>query len=102
MPEKKRIPVKVVGKPRKNQEMPEELSLRHMANFLKCVREHKRPNVDVEIGHRATSAVHLGNIAYRTGRKIRWDGDKEEIIDYKEANGFLTRTYRAPYLLPEV
>ena len=66
------------------------------------MRTRQSPNAHDEIGHRATSVTHLGNIAYRTGRKIRWDADKEQIIDDAEASELLARTYRAPYLLPEI
>jgi predicted dehydrogenase len=101
-PEKKRTAAKVVGTPGKENYMPETLSTSHIRNFLDCMRTRKKPNVDVETGQRATTVPHLGNIAYRTGRKIRWDADKEQIIDDPQANELLTRSYRGPYLLPEV
>jgi predicted dehydrogenase len=101
-PQKHRTAAKVVGTPRKENYMPEALSIRHIRNFLECMRTRKRPNVDVETGQRATTVPHLGNIAYRTGRKIRWDAEKEQIIDDPQANELLTRSYRAPYVLPEV
>ena len=97
-----RVRVAFVGTPRRNNYLPETLSRRHIRNFLDCVRSRKQPNVDVETGQRATTVPHLGNIAYRTGRKIRWDAEKEQIIDDPEASNLLTRTYRAPYVLPEV
>jgi myo-inositol 2-dehydrogenase / D-chiro-inositol 1-dehydrogenase len=99
---KDREPFQVVGTPRKNNYLPETLSLRHIRNFLDCVKSREKPNVDVETGQRATTVPHLGNIAYRTGRKVRWDADKEQIIDDPEASKLLTRTYRAPYVLPEL
>jgi hypothetical protein len=43
---------------------------------------------------------HLGNIAIRTGRKIKWDPAKEEIIGDAEAAKMLSRPYRAPWKLP--
>jgi hypothetical protein len=51
----------------------------------------------VAIGHRATIVAHLGNIAYRTGRKIRWDAAKEEIIGDPQASGLLGRKARKPW-----
>jgi len=95
-------PAMTVGTPRKNNYLPGVLSVRHIRNFLDCMRTRRRPNADVEIGHRATTVTHLGNIAYRTGRKIRWNAEKEQIIDDPQAGELLARTYRAPYLLPEV
>jgi predicted dehydrogenase len=94
--------IQSAGAPRKAELQPEALSTAHIRNFLDCMRTRKPPHVDVETGQRATTVPHLGNIAYRTGRKIRWDADREKIVDDPQASELLTRTYRAPYLLPEV
>ena len=69
----------------------------HTKNFIECVRSRKRPVADVEIAHRSTIAVHLGNIAFRTGRKIRWDAEKEEIVDDPAASALLGRQARKPW-----
>jgi len=66
----------------------------HVRNFLDCIKSRERPISDVEDGHRAAVACHLANIALRTGRKIRWNADKEEIIDDAEASAMLERPYR--------
>ena len=46
--------------------------------FLDCVKENKRPPIDLEESHRATACCHLANIAYLTGgsfpgRRVRVD-----------------------------
>jgi hypothetical protein len=41
--------------------------------------------------------AHLGNIAFRTGRKIRWDAAKEEVVGDPEASGLLRRVARKPW-----
>ena len=69
----------------------------HVKNFIECVKSRKKPNADVEIGHRASLVGHLGNIAYKTGRKIQWDGAKEEIVRDVEANKLLSREMRKPW-----
>jgi len=66
-------------------------------NFIDCVRSRARPAADVELGHRATIVAHLGNIAYHTGRKLRWDALKEEITGDPEANKLLGRQARKPW-----
>ena len=43
------------------------------------------------------TACHLANIAFRVGRRVRWDAAKEEIVGDPEAAGMLTRPYRAPW-----
>jgi len=43
----------------------------------------------------------LGNISYRLGgRKLKFDGQSESIVDDPEANQLLTRVYREPYVVP--
>lgn len=69
----------------------------HVRNFLDCVKTRERPIADVEDGHRTTLTCHLANISLRTGRKLRWDPEKEEIIDDAEATAMLERPYRAPW-----
>ncbi len=39
------------------------------------------------------------NIAWRVGRKVRWDAEKEQIIDDAEADALVTKAYRAPWSL---
>jgi hypothetical protein len=51
----------------------------------------------VEVGHRSSIVSHLGNIAYRTGHKIRWDAAKEQILDDAEASALLGRQARKPW-----
>lgn len=47
-------------------------------------------------------ACHLGNIAFRLGRQIRWDVENERMINDPEAGSYVTRAYRTPWKLPEV
>jgi hypothetical protein len=42
---------------------------------------------------------HLGNIATRLGRSLRWDAEKEECVGDAEANGRLHYAYRKPWTL---
>jgi predicted dehydrogenase len=51
----------------------EDATALHVRDFIECVRSRNKPVADLEIGHRAASVAQLGNIAYRTGHKIRWD-----------------------------
>ena len=74
----------------------------HVENWLDASRAGKRPNADVAIGHRSATMCHLGNIARWTGRKLRWDPVKEIFPDDADANQYLDRTRRPPYVLPEV
>jgi predicted dehydrogenase len=75
----------------------------HYANFLDCIksRNHNDLVADVLEGHMSTTMMLLGNIAYRTGRKLVFDGKTERFVNDKEADAYLTREYRNPYVLPE-
>ena len=69
----------------------------HMGNFFDCVRSRKKTICEPEIGHRSASLCHLGVIAIRLGRKLKWDAAKQEVIGDAEANKWLRRPYRAPW-----
>jgi len=71
--------------------------VRHVRNFLDCVKSRQEPNSDLESGHRVATVCHLANISLRIGRKIRWDAEKEEIIGDPEAAKMLVRPYRKPW-----
>ncbi len=73
--------------------------LPHVQNFVKCMKTRERPTADIEIGHRTTTACHLGNIAYHVRRSLRWDAEQERFLNDNEANAWLTRNYRAPWKL---
>ena len=70
-----------------------------MKNFIDCVRSRSTPAADIETGHRSTTTALLGNIAYRTGSRIEWDGVRERIVGNAKASEHLTRAYRRPWKL---
>ncbi len=71
----------------------------HFANFIDCMRSRRQPVSDIEIGHRSSSTAILGNLAYRVGRSITWDGEREQVVGDEEANALIHRAYRAPWVL---
>jgi predicted dehydrogenase len=76
----------------------------HFVNFLDCVRSRKWQDLlaDVNEGHMSSAMMHLGNIAYLTGRKLIFNGQTEKFVNDPEADSYLSRKeYRKPYLLPE-
>src|SRR5581483_367102 len=74
--------------------------LLHVRNFLDCMDSRQKPHSDVEIGHNSMIACHLGNIAYRTGRTVRWDVESEKVIGDNDAQKLVSKEYRAPWKLP--
>jgi predicted dehydrogenase len=68
-------------------------------DFLNSVRTRATPASDVEIGARAVTICHLINIALWTGRSIRWDPEREEIIGDSDLARWLDRPRREPWRL---
>ncbi len=74
----------------------------HLINFIDAVRSRKRQSLNAEIheGHLSTSMCHLSNIAYRIKRQVVFDSKSESFPGDNEANKYLTRTYRSPFVVP--
>ena len=85
--------------PTRTDELHLQRSDSHSGNWLRCIATRRRPVMDVEIGHRVTCWSHLGNIAYRLGRKLEWDPAGERFVGDDEANRLLEVAYRAPWRL---
>jgi predicted dehydrogenase len=75
------------------------LSNDHHQNFLDCVKSRKPAITPVETGHHSAIPGHLGLISMLAGRKIRWDVEREQILDDPEASQLLTRPFRPPWKL---
>ena len=69
----------------------------HVRNFIECVRSRALPAADVEIGHRSTTVAHLGNIAFKTRKKLNWDAAKENFPEDIDASSLLGRQARKPW-----
>lgn len=89
------------------KELPDELAKvrleksprGHQGNFIDCVKSRGRTLCPVETGHHSAIPGHLALISMITGRKIKWDPDKEEIIGDEEATKLMGREYRGPWKL---
>lgn len=72
-----------------------------LIDFEEAVRTRgqtsQRP--DPEAAHRSCSVLHLGNIAIRLGRKLRWNPETERFVDDEEANRFVNVPMRPPWHL---
>ena len=74
----------------------------HVQNFLDCIKTREKPNADVEIGAHIAKIAHLGNIAYKTGRKVYWDVGNNVFKNDPQANELIHARYRAPWELPKL
>lgn len=74
----------------------------HMLDFLKSIQERSKPVADIEQGHISTAACILANMSLELGRSLAWDPSQGKIVGDDVANQMLRRTYRAPWVHPEV
>jgi predicted dehydrogenase len=73
----------------------------HVRNFCDSIRGDARLNADALTGHLSTALCHLGNIATRLGRSLRFDPRNEQILVDTEANHMVRREYREHWGTPK-
>jgi len=74
----------------------------HKQDFCDAIRENRRPNADIEEGHKSTLLCQYANISYRLGgEKLSIDAASEKCVDNDRANALLKREYRGAYAVPE-
>jgi predicted dehydrogenase len=72
----------------------------HLREFIDAIKNRNlETTCNVRYGHRITKLGLLTNIAYRTGRRIYWDDDRERILHDDDAAKYLNRRFRKPYKL---
>lgn len=87
---------KVEDFPRPDPSIPD--SPGHLREFLDAIKSRNlETTCNVRYGHRLTKLGLLSNIAFRTGRRIHWDDQRERILDDGDANRLLKRKFRKPY-----
>jgi predicted dehydrogenase len=74
----------------------------HMVNFVECIKSRRQPTCNAAVAARAAVTAHLGNIAFKTGRRLTWDDAAQSFPGDAQANALLRPTYRAPWKLPSV
>ncbi len=75
----------------------------HYLNFITALRSGDPADLTAGIleGHKSVMLIHMGNISYRLGRELTFDSHNERFVGDDQANGYLTRNYRYPYVVPE-
>ena len=71
----------------------------HHRNFVDAIKSRGETICPVETAVHSDTICQLANITTRLGRKLRWNPEKEQFIDDKEADKMLKRPMRAPWAL---
>ena len=71
----------------------------HQRNFLDCIRTREKTVADIDSSVRSDTVSHLTDICTRLKRRIRWDPEREGIVNDPEAGRMLTRSMREPWSL---
>jgi predicted dehydrogenase len=83
------------------QEYGRQGDAHHIEDFVTAVRNRTTPAADVEEGHISTLLGHMTNISFRVGnRQLFFDPETETFTNSEEANQYLGRTYREPWVMP--
>ncbi len=75
---------------------------KHMQNFIDVVRSRKMEDLacSIQEGAHVATVSQMGNIAYRSGKKLEWDAAKERFTDEAVNAKYLTTPYHNGYQLP--
>lgn len=74
-------------------------SLGHHAEWIHACKTGEPTTCNFEYAGWLTEANHLGNVAYRTGKKLEWDPVNLQATNAPEAERFIKREYRKPWKL---
>lgn len=66
-------------------------------NFLDCVKSRGKPVTFAGLDHRSASICQLNNIAMLTGRKLKWDPERQRFHRADAANDLLKPKMRSPW-----
>ena len=75
----------------------------HTANFVDSIKKNDASilNCGIESGSQVSKVAHMGNVAFRSGSKIKWDEEKNN-FDNSSANNLITPKYNNGWELPKL
>jgi predicted dehydrogenase len=74
-------------------------SIGHHKEWVEAILGNGKTTCPFTYGAMLTESAHLGNVSYRTGKRIEWDATKGEAIGCPEAAAIVKRDYRAGWTL---
>jgi len=61
----------------------------HHAEWIDCCKSGKTPSANFHYAGLLTEANHLGNVAYRVGKKLEWDAKAMKAANAPEADALI-------------
>jgi predicted dehydrogenase len=71
----------------------------HHEDWIRGIRARRQGICPVEVGAHSVTVCHLGNICYWLDRPLKWDPNAWRFINDDEANRWVDRPKRAPWIL---
>jgi predicted dehydrogenase len=102
---------KVIVMPAGRNQQQEEMNIatdkmqeNHLADFINSIKSKNKGllSCTVEDAFQSTATVQLGMISYYTGSIVKWDAQKQTIVDNKKAVDLMARQYRSNYKRPKI
>jgi len=69
-------------------------SIGHHNEWIKACKDGSPTTCNFDYSGAVTESVLLGCVAYRVGKRIKWDGDKMKSPNCPEADQYVQKTYR--------
>lgn len=66
-------------------------------DFIECVKTREKPFRDIELAVNSAAVSHLGIIAYKLQRSLKWDSKAQQFIGDEEANRLIDCARREPW-----
>ncbi|MEO6136860.1 MAG: Gfo/Idh/MocA family oxidoreductase [Ginsengibacter sp.] len=77
---------------------------KHMQNFVDVVKSRKMQDLHCSIqdGAHIATVAQMGNIAFKSGKKLAWDFAKNQFTDNEINKKYLMKEYHNGYRLPKI
>ncbi len=77
---------------------------KHMVNFVYVIKSRKMEdlNCSIQAGAHVATVCQMGNIAYKSGKKLEWDATKNEFTDKEINKQYFAKEYHNGYKFPKV
>ena len=77
---------------------------KHWVNFVNVVKSRKMEdlNCSIQAGAHVATVAQMGNISFRSGKKLKWDKASAKFTDQAVNDAYLMNKYHNGYQLPKI